>query len=64
MIKLPEEDLIILEGRVEHHIDNVNRVLSDPEIDDWAKKYWTKVKDALIMKMSERGQLKGSKYVH
>jgi hypothetical protein len=64
MFKLPESDIAILEGRVEHHIDNVNMILNDPEISDWARKYWTKVREALLIGMSQQGQLKGSKYVH
>ena len=49
MFDIPEDDMIILKGRVEKHIENVNRVLADPEIDSWAFQYWTKVKEALLM---------------
>ena len=64
MIEIPEEDLIILKGRVEKHIENVDRLLADPEIDKWAFQYWTKVREALLMNMSETNKLKGSKYVN
>ncbi len=64
MFDIPEDDMIILQGRVEKHIENVNRVLADPEIDSWAFQYWTKVKEALLMNMSEIKELKNSKYVH
>ena len=64
MIEIPEEDLIILKGRAEKHIENVDRLLADPEIDKWAFQYWTKVREDLLMNMSETNKLKGSKYVN
>ncbi len=64
MFDIPEEDMIILKGRSEKHIENVNRVLADPEIDSWAFNYWTKVKEAILMNMSKNKQLKNSKYVN
>ena len=64
MIEIPEEDLIILKGRAEQHIKNVDKLLADPEIDNWAFQYWTKVREALLMNMSETNKLKGSKYVN
>ena len=64
VLDIPEDDMIILKGRVEKHIENVNMILQDPEIDSWAFQYWTKVKEALLMNMSENKELKNSKYVH
>ena len=48
----------------EKHIENVNKVLADPEIDNWAFHFWTKVNDPLLLNMSENKELKNSKYVH
>tara|TARA_A100001011_G_scaffold392817_1_gene481248 strand:+ start:2932 stop:3126 length:195 start_codon:yes stop_codon:yes gene_type:complete len=64
MFDIPEDDMIILRGRSEKHIKNIDLILADPEIDNWAFQYWTKVKEALLVNMSENKELKNSKYVH
>ena len=48
MFDIPEDDMIILRGRSEKHIKNIDLILADPEIDNWAFQYWTKVKEALL----------------
>lgn len=54
----------ILKSRSKQNLKKVDSLLSDPFISDWARQYWTKVRDHLVINLSELGELKNSNYVH
>jgi len=48
MIRLTEEQKEVLSLRVDKHLENVNKVLSNKDISSWAFAYWTNVKLKLM----------------
>ena len=64
IMKIPKEDMQILKSRSKQNLKKVDSLLSDPFISDWARQYWTKVRDHLVINLSELGELKNSNYVH
>jgi hypothetical protein len=48
MIRLTEQQREILSLRVDKHLENVHKVLSNKDISSWAFAYWTNVKLKLM----------------
>jgi len=63
-IKISKTDQKILDSRIDKHIRDVEYLLENANASSWAKKYWTAVRDKLLLKLSEQGKLKNSKYVN
>ena len=64
LMEVSKEDMQILKSRSKQNLKEVDLLLSDPFISDWARQYWTKVRDHLVINLSELGELKNSNYVH
>ncbi len=64
IMEVSKEDMQILKSRSKQNLKKVDSLLSDPFISDWARQYWTKVRDHLVINLSELGELKNSNYVH
>ena len=48
MINLKNEEMEVLSLRVNKHLKNVDKVLSNKDISSWAFAYWTNVKLQLM----------------
>lgn len=48
MINLKNEEMEVLSLRVDKHLKNVDKVLSNKDISSWAFAYWTNVKLQLM----------------
>lgn len=48
MIKLSRQHRQILSAKVDSHIDNVNKILVNKDISNWAFVYWNQVKMKLL----------------
>ncbi len=64
IMEVSKEDMQILKSRSKQNLKKVDSLLSDPFISDWARQYWTKVRDHLVINLSELRELKNSNYVH